>query len=1253
MGRSRESLWLWAGTSFVAAGAALGGVAGALAAARPGYRLWSSAPMAGAYVACALALACLWAAVRDWPFPFTTDRSGRVAGERVWRGPPAVAWVDRAELEEVVSALTNAGDGTVALTTGLVGAGGFGKTMLAARACQARAVRRRFPGGVCWITVGQNLEGEGLAQRISEAVWNLGGEGHTFASLEEAARALAVALAARPSMLLVADDVWTTGQLAPFVTAGQAARLLVTTRRPVLLPRAGTRQVKVDAVPEEVARRILSRGLPQIPDRLEADLLELAGGWPLLLSLINGRLAGRRGDIDAAAGDAVGRLRRDGPAALDIEDSESRELAVKATIGYSADMLDADDYDRFCSLALFAEDAEIPVPLISALWQAMAPAGISDAGATALCERLDGLSLVSLAGAADKHVVVIHDVIRDFLRTELGSQRLAGLHGVLLDAVAAGLAAATSGVAGPGPERVPWWELDRDDRYLWDHLIEHLRGAGRSGAAEAVAGDLRWAGARLERAGPLAPVADLALTGTPRAARLSAVLARAAHLLAPTQPPAAVIDVLYSRVGGDPDWGPQVTAMRKVFRRPRLVNRWPVPDLPDSRMQRVLDDGLHRARRLAVAPDGSWLAVGGFGMVRIWDTATWQSRIGFVGGAGPVDAMAVSADGSWLATGSDDGLRIWDTATWQTKASFTVRELVADFTNRYAVTAVAVAPGGSWLVTCTGWGTVRVWDTATWQTKMVFTDLEGARAVAVAPDGTWLAAASGWGVVQVWDAASWQPLATLTDGAYELVALAVAPDGSWLAAVGGDHEGAAMRRSGAVGKVQTWNTASWQPLARLTGHADMVRAVAVAPDGSWLATSSYNAVRVWSTATWQEKASLAGHGDMTGQGDIDLAVAPDGAWLASCGEDGKVRIWDTVALQPGAARASRTHVVRAIVAAPDGSWLATSGDEQTAAASEADTRFGAGTVRIWDAATAQPRAALTCRFRYLKTPAVAVAPDGIWLATDDDRGVRIWDTARWQPLATLSSCPYSYRAVAVARDGGWLATGNDSEILVWDTATWQRVIALTGHAETVETVAFAGNGSWLATSSYDAVRVWDTTTWQTLATLTGHFRIAAPGPVMATAADGSWLATGGRHGKVRIWNTASWQSRTVSIGHFERGWVSAAASSPDTSWLATIAEGDKTLRIWDTATWLPLATLAGQVQTSAIAVAPDGNWLATAGEHDQTVRIWDTATWHPRAVMRVDNAIRACAWLGTDGLAIGGTAGLYVFDFLNTLPQST
>jgi hypothetical protein len=47
------------------------------------------------------------------------------------------------------------------------------------------------------------------------------------------------------------------------------------------------------------------------------------------------------------------------------------------------------------------------------------------------------------------------------------------------------------------------------------------------------------------------------------------------------------------------------------------------------------------------------------------------------------------------------------------------------------------------------------------------------------------------------------------------------------------------------------------------------------------------------------------------------------------------------------------------------------------------------------------------------------------------------------------------------------------------------------------------------------------------------------------------------------------------------------------------------------------------------------------------VRVWDTASGQLRAQLRVDDAIHACAWLGTSGLALGGPAGLYVFDYVD------
>ena len=60
-----------------------------------------------------------------------------------------------------------------------------------------------------------------------------------------------------------------------------------------------------------------------------------------------------------------------------------------------------------------------------------------------------------------------------------------------------------------------------------------------------------------------------------------------AHLLAPTEPIQAIIDVLHSRATEDPDWAAQVAVLRDFYSRPRLVNHCSLPDLPDSALKRV------------------------------------------------------------------------------------------------------------------------------------------------------------------------------------------------------------------------------------------------------------------------------------------------------------------------------------------------------------------------------------------------------------------------------------------------------------------------------------------------------------------------------------------------------------------------------------------------------------------------------------------------------------------------------------------
>ena len=143
---------------------------------------------------------------------------------------------------------------------------------------------------------------------------------------------------------------------------------------------------------------------------------------------------------------------------------------------------------------------------------------------------------------------------------------MAELNGVLLAAVAEAVPAATPPNHDGGP-MVAWWKLGTGGGYLRGQLIWHLTEAGRGPEAEALACDLRWAGARLAQSGPAAVAADLAMAATPRAVRLAAEIIRVAHLLAPAEPTGAVVDILHSRLAADPDWGSQVAALRNIYQQ--------------------------------------------------------------------------------------------------------------------------------------------------------------------------------------------------------------------------------------------------------------------------------------------------------------------------------------------------------------------------------------------------------------------------------------------------------------------------------------------------------------------------------------------------------------------------------------------------------------------------------------------------------------------------------------------------------------
>ena len=74
------------------------------------------------------------------------------------------------EVRQVVRALRRQSGGSVGITTAVHGAGGFGKTTVAAMVGADRRVLRRFGGRVYWVTLGRDLAPAALAERVNDLV---------------------------------------------------------------------------------------------------------------------------------------------------------------------------------------------------------------------------------------------------------------------------------------------------------------------------------------------------------------------------------------------------------------------------------------------------------------------------------------------------------------------------------------------------------------------------------------------------------------------------------------------------------------------------------------------------------------------------------------------------------------------------------------------------------------------------------------------------------------------------------------------------------------------------------------------------------------------------------------------------------------------------------------------------------------------------------------------------------------------------
>jgi WD40 repeat protein len=485
--------------------------------------------------------------------------------------------------------------------------------------------------------------------------------------------------------------------------------------------------------------------------------------------------------------------------------------------------------------------------------------------------------------------------------------------------------------------------------------------------------------------------------------------------------------------------------------------------------------------------------------LKVWNLETGEELFTLTGHSETVESIVVTPEGKRVISISGWWpiiIKVWDLQSGLEIFTLTCYKI------KRSDNPIAVTPDGMRLIARESEKDseiVTVWNLETGKKLFTLTSHTGrAWMIAITPDGKRIIYQTEDSQIKVFDLETSEERSIIALHGDEALMeyVTVTPDGKCLISL--------SRHEGFNGIFHVWDLKTGKKRHSFTGYqiyTNHPRFIVVVTSDSKkvIANADIMMLKVWDLETGQELCELTGHTDIINA----VAVHPDNKQVVSGARDGTIKVWNLDRQQP--VQRGHNGPVETLVLSVDGKRLISrSGDE----------------VKVWNIETTE--ALLICdkdalyveyklrlenaskrhfdhkiiastpsgkRIIYTSGASPYHGPEDTW--DGENHTLKVLDLNSRKELFGFSGDPRTVTAVAMTPDGRRIIYGTEHQfegpdIRVWDLENGEKPLSLKGHTKNVNAVTITPNGRLMISASYDCtLRVWDLSSLEEIACFTG------------------------------------------------------------------------------------------------------------------------------------------------------------------------